>query len=86
MQSDRFRLSDSPFGSRERANLLYSRGLRPKRAWIHQAATRFAVLALAISVKLYALFVLLWGFLCTDPVDGPSDLRLLRDRYCIDSR
>ena len=29
---------------------------------------------------------LLWGFLCTERVDGPSDLSLLRDRYCFDSR
>ena len=29
---------------------------------------------------------LLWGFLCTGRVDGPSDLSLLQDRSCLDSR
>ena len=27
-----------------------------------------------------------WGFLCTGRVDGPSDLNLMQDRYCFDSR
>ena len=29
---------------------------------------------------------LLWGFLCTERVDGPSGLSLLHDRHCFDSR
>ena len=33
-----------------------------------------------------AASALLWRFLCTERVDGPSDLSLLRDRCCFDSR
>ena len=33
-----------------------------------------------------AASALRWGFLCAERVDGPSDLSLLRDRYCFDSR
>ena len=33
-----------------------------------------------------AASALLWGFLCTERVDGSSDLSLLQDRYCFDSR
>ena len=33
-----------------------------------------------------AVSVLLWGFRCTERVDGLSALSLLRDRYCFDSR
>ena len=72
----------------------YSPARRPKRACIHLTAARVAGLALALSANLSALHsawglalsVLLWGFLCTERVDGPSDFSLLRDRHCIDLR
>ena len=85
MLSDRFRLRDSPLGSRERADAILSRAL-PKRAWVHLTAARAAGRTLVVSDKLCAMSVLLWGFQCTEWVDGPPDLSLLRYRHGIDSR
>ena len=65
----------------------YSLARRSKRAWVHLTAARVAGRTLVLSAKLGVTSVLLWGFLCTEWVDGPPDLSLLRSRHCcIDSR
>ena len=64
----------------------YSLARRSKRAWVHLTAARVAGRTLVLSAKLGVTSVLLWGFLCTEWVDGPPDLSLLRYRHCIDSR
>ena len=55
----------------------YSPARRPKRAWVHLTAARVTGRAYVLSGTLYAASVLLWIFLCTEWVDGPSDLSVL---------
>ena len=81
-------VSDCATPHTEAVNVLarYSPARRPNRAWVHLTAARVAGRTLALSAKLCATSVLLWGFSCAEWVDGPSDLSLLRYRHCIDSR
>ena len=64
----------------------YSLARRPKRAWVHLTAVRVAGRTLVLYDKLGVTSVLQWGFLCTEWVDGPPELSLLRYRHFIDSR
>ena len=56
------------------------------QAWVHLTAARVAGRTLVLSAKLCPTSVLLWGFLCTEWVDGRPDLSLLEYREYINSR